>query len=354
MASVNLNTLTEVQAAGTGDNLLLFNETSNVATRIDYDKLADAILDKLTTKTYSGISNNVIGAITNLDSRFFKAASGNITSDNIDSYTTSGLYLGYIESATITGGGGNSFGLLIVTNPSNTAVRIGQCIVMMPTGYIATRYNMNNVWSDWQQVPRGTEFTALQDRVTAMEYTPLFSQTYSTRAQALAALDAHADSIGNGSKICGYFNTATSNLFGLSNTSHYFDFYVNSDSYRLLVCRPLNGKGTFVLAKTNGTWGDSWVDNPVTWPSDTYVKITTSLETYIANHSSGMFYLWSTVANYTDVGAPDQNPYHYVVIKTNSSAAIIWATQMSNGATATMYMKQMYNNTWGDWVALAV
>lgn len=149
MASVNLNTLTEVQAAGTGDNLLLFNETSNVATRIDYDKLADAILDKLTTKTYSGISNNVIGAITDLDSRFFKAASGNITSDNINSYTTSGLYLGYIESATITGGGGNSFGLLIVTNPSNTAVRIGQCIVMMPTGYIATRYNMNGTWSAW-------------------------------------------------------------------------------------------------------------------------------------------------------------------------------------------------------------
>ena len=43
--SVNLNSLTEVATVGTNDNFLLFNESSNVATRIDYDALADAGLE---------------------------------------------------------------------------------------------------------------------------------------------------------------------------------------------------------------------------------------------------------------------------------------------------------------------
>jgi len=61
----------------------------------------------------------------------------------------------------------------------------------------------------------------------------------------------------------------------------------------------------------------------VSWPNDTYVKIATSLETYIANHMAGIFYLWSTTNDYNTVGAPSQNAYHYFITKTNSSAAIV-------------------------------
>ena len=252
MASVNLKDLAEVQTVGTNQNLLLFGETNNVASRIDYDKLAEAILNK--------------------------------TRDEI---------------------GGVS-----------------------PISAIATL--------------QGTA------------YTPLFAQTYSTREEVLAALDAYADNIGNGNKFVGYFNTPTSSLLGLSNTSHYFDFFVNSAAYRLLICRPLNGGGTFVLTKTNSSWRNTWIDNPVSWPTDTYVKITTSLETYVANHLQGFYYLWSTTDDYNTVGAPSQNAYHYFVTKTNSSAAIILAVRMTNGSTATMYLKQMYSGTWGSWVTLAV
>lgn len=67
MASVNLNALTEVQNPASTDNLLLFNETSNVATRIDYDKLAEAILNK-TRDEIGGVSP--ISAIATLNSRF--------------------------------------------------------------------------------------------------------------------------------------------------------------------------------------------------------------------------------------------------------------------------------------------
>lgn len=66
MASVNLNALTEVQNPASTDNLLLFNETSNVATRIDYDKLAEAILNK-TRDEIGGVSP--ISAIATLNSR---------------------------------------------------------------------------------------------------------------------------------------------------------------------------------------------------------------------------------------------------------------------------------------------
>lgn len=66
MASVDLNALTEVQTPASTDNLLLFNETSNVATRIDYDKLAEAILNK-TRSEIGGVSP--ISAIAALNSR---------------------------------------------------------------------------------------------------------------------------------------------------------------------------------------------------------------------------------------------------------------------------------------------
>ena len=246
--SVNLNSLTEVATVGTNDNFLLFNESSNVATRIDYDALADAILEKMTTKSFSGIGNkNVI--------------------------------------------------------------------------------------------------TAIKD----MQYTPLFSQTYSNRAEVLAALDVKGDSVGNGSRMCGYFNTATSNLLGLSNTSHYFDFYINSDNYRLLVCRPLNGQGLLHLVKTNGTWSDRWIDSLLTWPTETYVKITTSLETFAQGHSNGTFYAWSAAANATTVGAPSEHSYHYIITKTNSSTIIITAVRMVQSSNAQIYIKQLYGGNWGTW-----
>lgn len=53
-------------APATGDQFFMIGASEEY--RIDYDALASTILDKLTTKTYSGISNNVIDAIAALNS----------------------------------------------------------------------------------------------------------------------------------------------------------------------------------------------------------------------------------------------------------------------------------------------
>ena len=49
----NLNAHTAKTTPGANDDLLLFDDTSNEATKIDYDNLADAILNKLTSKTFT-------------------------------------------------------------------------------------------------------------------------------------------------------------------------------------------------------------------------------------------------------------------------------------------------------------
>ena len=54
-------------APATGDQFFMIGASEEY--RIDYDALANAILNKLTSKTYSGISNNVIDAIAALNSR---------------------------------------------------------------------------------------------------------------------------------------------------------------------------------------------------------------------------------------------------------------------------------------------
>lgn len=251
MASVNLKDLAEVQTVGTNQNLLLFGETDNVASRIDYDKLAEAILNK---------TRNEIGGVS-------------------------------------------------------------------PISAIAT----------------------LQSTVYT---TVLSSTTYSTKADALAALDAYITSVGNGRRFTGYIGSANSEVLGLYKTSHYFDCYANSANYRLLVVRPVNGNGIHWLAKTGdpGTWANVWGGTPE-WVNDSIVKITTSLTTFVDNHPMGIFYAWSPSASGvgTQVGAPsDGVGYHYLIIKTNGSTALVVAFAMaaSGGIIAT---KQKYGNSWGSW-----
>ncbi len=145
--AVNLNALAEVQTVGSNQNMLLFGD-NNVATRIDYDKLAEAILNK-TRDEIGGVSP--ISAIATLNGRTLYQGGGNINSDNVDSLTTPAIYSRYIEANSITGvsGVGAAFGLFIVTN-SSSAARVGQYIFMPHTGYIACRYMSGTTWSQWR------------------------------------------------------------------------------------------------------------------------------------------------------------------------------------------------------------
>ena len=53
MAEINANSLTTKTTPASTDSMLLFGTTSNEGSQITYDNLADAILDKISTKTFA-------------------------------------------------------------------------------------------------------------------------------------------------------------------------------------------------------------------------------------------------------------------------------------------------------------
>lgn len=67
MADMKITEYNSHNAPATGDQFFMIGASEEY--RIDYDTLASAILDKLTSKTYSDINNNVISAIAALNSR---------------------------------------------------------------------------------------------------------------------------------------------------------------------------------------------------------------------------------------------------------------------------------------------
>ena len=70
MADVKLNTLPQSTSPTSTQDLLLFDESTNAGQRINYNTLADAILAKLTSKTYTvgGGTQTLISAIDALNS----------------------------------------------------------------------------------------------------------------------------------------------------------------------------------------------------------------------------------------------------------------------------------------------
>lgn len=72
MADVYVNALTTISTEPTTtDSLVAVNRSTNEGKIIDYNLLADAILNKLTSKTYSGLNTTsklLVGAINELDS----------------------------------------------------------------------------------------------------------------------------------------------------------------------------------------------------------------------------------------------------------------------------------------------
>lgn len=71
MADVYVNALTTISTEPTTtDSLVAVNRNTNEGKIIDYNLLADAILNKLTSKTYSGLNTTsklLVGAINELD-----------------------------------------------------------------------------------------------------------------------------------------------------------------------------------------------------------------------------------------------------------------------------------------------
>lgn len=282
-------------------------------------------------------------SVDDISNRFLKLVSGtNVTTANINTFTTSGLYLGYIECTSITGSGGSSYGLLIVTDPPTSSDRIGQCIIMMQTGYIATRYKMNDTWSAW--IPSDKLLKGRQ-----------YSSIGTMYAEMIATLDGNERT---------YFSASSNLVASLTNSEI-------TNACRVIVTKADNITLDYMLFSPGanavfiGRIGENGVVRNVTrfakasdvsgivWTSDTAVKITTSLTDYVASSANGVYYLWSTSTDATAVGAPSANSYHYLVVKVNSSTAIIQAHKMTTGDD-TFYVKQLYGGNWGStWTQIA-
>ena len=101
MADMKITEYNSHNAPATGDQFFMIGTSEEY--RIDYDALASAILDKLTTKTYSGISNNVIDAIAALNSRTDEAHNVRIMTSTNGSFASlckaDGTYAVYANDA---------------------------------------------------------------------------------------------------------------------------------------------------------------------------------------------------------------------------------------------------------------
>lgn len=129
-----------------------------------------------------------------------------------------------------------------------------------------------------------------------MKYTTVLSSTqFSDKAAVLAALDAYADSIGSQERIVGYISTTNSLLLGLSNTSHYFDFYVNSANYRLLVVRPAGGRNIFQLYKQAGTWSETWTKLVNSNETPFVSSYTATTDTIDDIYTTGIYFIGNSV-----------------------------------------------------------
>lgn len=98
----NITEVTEASSIATGDNIYLNH--SNQLQQIDYDKLATAILNKLSTQSFSSLettAKTVLGGINELNSKSYLLQGGTIIPNNADmnNYTTPGNYYCISDSA---------------------------------------------------------------------------------------------------------------------------------------------------------------------------------------------------------------------------------------------------------------
>lgn len=159
MADVYVNALTTISTEpATTDSIVVVNRNTNEGQIIDYELLADKILDKLTSKTYSGLdttSKILVGAINEVRTTGKRLLPVTVIPENsnLDSLTTPGEY--YC--------GSNASAATIVNSPTSNAFRLTVETSLAGTTYLRqtlhgyvdnieyTRYSTNSgsTWSAW-------------------------------------------------------------------------------------------------------------------------------------------------------------------------------------------------------------
>ena len=161
MADVLVNALTPIATEPIStDSIVCVNRSTNEGQIIDYNLLADKILDKLTTKTFSGLDTtakiipDAIDELRGMDKRL--SPTNAITANaNLNSYTTIGEY--YCNSnntaATITNSPvSTAFRLTVeLTLSSSNTDGIRQTLQTYQKSVTYTRWTSNggSTWSEW-------------------------------------------------------------------------------------------------------------------------------------------------------------------------------------------------------------
>lgn len=145
MADQKINELPTKTAPSTGDKMLMIGAAEEY--QIDYDQLATAILNKLSTQSFSSLdttSKTVLGAIDELNSKFSSIKSNT----NIDDYKDPGIYLynGWESSYTGDKPFTDSWGILIVLKWTNVPY---QFCINVKNSHIYSRTFSSNQWNDW-------------------------------------------------------------------------------------------------------------------------------------------------------------------------------------------------------------
>ena len=167
MGEKYLGQLTAKSAPATGDILVL--EDSEDTKKIDYDALANAILNKLTTKTYTvaGRTNTLIAAIDALNSNMTNQIQSmeRLDSRNLLTDTISPGYY-YVIGATGIPTGASSNGYLRVYGRKSD-LSILKVMEYRPYNSTNTYVSMkkgSESWSGWEKLPTRAEMDALNSK----------------------------------------------------------------------------------------------------------------------------------------------------------------------------------------------
>ena len=166
MAEKYLGQLTAKSAPATGDILVL--EDSEDTKKIDYDALANAILNKLTTKTYTvaGGTNTLIAAIDALNSNSISPKTLPSTT-TIEEIINPGIY--WLRGSNYSDAPVSNFGFLEVNRYTSSENAVFQRFTRYdaPTeSYI--RVKANNAWGNWVAIPSRAEMDAVTSSMQSL------------------------------------------------------------------------------------------------------------------------------------------------------------------------------------------
>lgn len=185
MADQKINELPTKSAPSSGDKMLMIGTEEEY--QIDYDQLATAILNKLSTQSFSSLdttSKTVLGAIDELNSKSYLLRGGTLIPENadLDDYGTIGNY--YCNSSAVAG--------TLTHSPFSTAFTMKielsagtsyacQTAIKYNNGQKAWRYHNGSSWIDW--IYFSDNATLANNLLSTVPYTVTFDEITPGAAQ---------------------------------------------------------------------------------------------------------------------------------------------------------------------------